>query len=72
VQLGRYASVTRIESKQSITNQNNQETYEKTISPSSEQLIVSAIQELQHVMKEYIEKVGAIFNSLAMLVTRIM
>jgi len=26
-------------------------------------LIVSAIQELQHVMKEYMEKMGAMFNN---------
>jgi len=39
--------------------------------PSLKQLIISAIQELQHVMKEYKEKVGAMFNSLATLVTRV-
>jgi len=31
-----YASVTRIENKQSITNQNNQETQEKITPPSPE------------------------------------
>jgi len=40
-------------------------------SQSPEQLIVIAIQELEHVMKEYMEKMGAMFNSLTTLVTRI-
>jgi len=36
-----------------------------------EQLMTSIIQELQNMMKEYIEKMGAMYNSLTTLVTRI-
>jgi len=49
----------------------NRKYREKRTSPSPEQLITNIIQELQNMMKEYMEKLGAIFNSLAMLVIRI-
>jgi hypothetical protein len=34
-------------------------------------LATGAIQEIQHVMKEYMEKMDAMFNSVATLVTKI-
>jgi len=37
-----YASFTSAEIKQPITSQNNQETQKKIVSPSPEQLIISA------------------------------
>jgi len=51
------------ESKQSNTNQKKQETQEKITTTSSQQLVTSIIQEPQNMMKEYMEKMGAIFNS---------
>jgi len=55
-----YISVIRTESRQSIRSQNNQDTQEKMASPNLKQLVVGAIQELQYVMKAYMEKRGAI------------
>jgi len=40
--------------------------------PSPGQLVVSAMQKLQYLMKGYMEKMGAIFNGLATLITKIM
>jgi len=53
-----YASVTRTESRQPITSQNNQEPQKKMASPSPRLFMVGAIQELQYVMKGYKEKNG--------------
>jgi len=62
-----YASVAeKTNSKQSNINQNRQETQGKTTFPSLEQHITSIIQELQNMTKEYMEKMGAMFNSLAL------
>jgi len=75
VQPGRaYASITRTESRQPITSRNNQKIQEKIVSPNRRQLIVGAIQAqgLQYVLKEYMEKIGAMFNTrLATLITKI-
>jgi hypothetical protein len=38
-------------------------------SPDQSQLVTDAIQELQHVIKEYMEKMSAMFNNLATLPT---
>jgi hypothetical protein len=35
------------------------------------ELVVGAIQELQHMMKEYMKKISAMFDNLGMLVTKI-
>jgi hypothetical protein len=71
-QLGRsYASITRTEGRQPITSQNNQKTQEKMTSPGPDQLVAAAAQVLQYMMKEYMEKMGAMLNSLATLVTKI-
>jgi len=40
-------------------------------SPGPDQLVAAAAQVLQYMMKEYMEKMGAMLNSLATLVTKI-
>jgi len=54
-----------------ILNKKNQEIQEKIITPSPKQLITNVIQELQNMIKEYIEKMSGMFNNLATLITRI-
>jgi hypothetical protein len=39
--------------------------------PSPDQLVAGAIQKLKHVMKEYMRKMDAKFNSLTTLITKI-
>jgi hypothetical protein len=39
--------------------------------PNPGQLVAGTTQELQHMIKEYMEKMGAMFNSLATLVIKI-
>jgi len=63
--------VTRIERKQSNTNKRNHEIQKKITTLSLEQLITSVIQELQNIMKIYMEKMGEMFNSLVTLFARI-
>jgi hypothetical protein len=65
-----YASVTRTESRQSTLCQNNQAIQEQIISPSPEPLVISIIQELQHLVKKFMEKMGVMLNTLTMLVIK--
>jgi len=69
VLLGRsYISITKIESRQPITCQNNQE---QMIPPNTRKFMTSVTQVLAHVIEEFIEKMSIIFNSLTF-VTKMM
>jgi len=63
VQSGRlYASVARIDSKQSNTNQNGQEKQGKTFPNPKQHITIIQDIRITNITKEYMEKMGAIFN----------